>query len=843
MRIDRESVMALRKDLIYAVRTLLKSPVFTMTSIVTLALGIGATTAIFSVVRGVLLEPLPYPHANRLVHVCHDLQARNVRDFPFAPGDYHDLREQITLFEETLGIQTFRPTLPGASGEQPEQIGVASVTPNTLRMLGGRVTIGRDFVEADGTPLPPPPPPAPGAPPGAPAPPPPPQPPQAAILSHDFWQRRFGGDAAVINTVYQPFENPNARWLIVGVAAPMELLFPPDQNVEREPDVWLAMRQNFATGSRVNVNMRVLARLKPNVRLAEAQGQVDNLTRDLRKRFPIKETAGFHLRLEPVARDLVADVRPTILALMGAVLFVLLIACANVANLLLVRGVARERELAVRAALGGTRGRLIRQMLTESFVLSVAGAGVGILLAMASVRLLKANGPENVPRLQDVAIDPIVLAFTAVCAVGAAFLFGLVPALRASRPDVHEVLKRGGRSAAVQSSHWLQRGVVVAEVALSFVLLIATGLMIRSFVALQRADPGYNPNGLLTFQIQNLGPSAGMRQGLMRDLHARFSALPGVGDVTSAGPFPLDRESSLARYGTEAALTDPSKFQQAFFHLVQPGYFAAMGTPLVEGRVFTPEDNHPAARVVVIDHLLAKKTWPGESPIGRRLLARVITPEPEAFEVIGVVKHQRHTSLAADGREAVFLPDAYFQFGAADRWALRTTAADPMSLAPQVRQIVTELSPRAYVMEMLPMSFYVDRAQAPTRFVLALISAFGVVAIVLAVVGLYGVLASHVRQRTGEIGVRLAFGAGQSSVFRMLVGSGVTLGAIGIAVGLAMAFFLTGLMREVLVDVRPTDPITFASMALLFLAVTVVASGIPAYRASRLEPTRALRDE
>jgi putative ABC transport system permease protein len=245
----------------------------------------------------------------------------------------------------------------------------------------------------------------------------------------------------------------------------------------------------------------------------------------------------------------------------------------------------------------------------------------------------------------------------------------------------------------------------------------------------------------------------------------------------------------------------------------------------------------------VIDHLLAKKTWPGESPIGRRLLARVITPEPEAFEVIGVVKHQRHTSLAADGREAVFLPDAYFQFGAADRWALRTTAADPMSLAPQVRQIVTELSPRAYVMEMLPMSFYVDRAQAPTRFVLALISAFGVVAIVLAVVGLYGVLASHVRQRTGEIGVRLAFGAGQSSVFRMLVGSGVTLGAIGIAVGLAMAFFLTGLMREVLVDVRPTDPITFASMALLFLAVTVVASGIPAYRASRLEPTRALRDE
>ena len=831
----------LRKDVGFAVRTLLRSPVFTLTAVITLALGIGATTAIFSVVRGVLLEPLPYPHANRLVHVCHDLQARSVRDFPFAPGDFHDLRQQITMFEDSAGIFTFRPTIPGASGEQPEQIAVAIVTPNTLGMLGGRVTIGRDFVEADGAPLPPPPPaPPPGAPPPAP---PPPQPPVPALLSHDFWQRRFGGDASVVNTVVNLTDNPNQRWLVVGVAAPLELLFPPDQNVEREPDVWLVNRQNFATASRVNVNMRVISRLKPGVRLADAQGQVDGLTRELRKRFPIKETAGFHMRLEPVSRDLVADVRPTILALMGAVLFVLLIACANVANLLLVRGVARERELAVRAALGGSRGRLIRQMLTESLVLSAAGAGVGILLAMSSVRLLKANGPENVPRLQDVAIDPIVLAFTALCAVGAAFLFGLVPALRASRPDVHDVLKRGGRSAAGQTSQWLQRGVVIAEVALSFVLLVATGLMIRSFVALQRADPGYNPNGLLTFQVQNLGPDQEQRRALIRDLDARFRAIPGVSDVTAAGPFPLDRENSLARYGTEAALADPSKFQQACVHAVQPGYFSAMATPVIEGRVFTPEDNQPAARVAVIDHVLARKTWPGESPIGKRLLARVITPEPEAFEVIGVVKHQRHASLAADGREAIFVPDAYYGFGVADRWALRTAAADPLALVPQVRAIVHELNPRAFVMEVRPMSVYVDRAQAPTRFVLALITAFGVVAIVLAVVGLYGVLSSHVRQRTGEIGVRLAFGAGQSSVFRMLVGSGVLLGGIGIVAGLAMAWLLTGLMRDLLVEVRPTDPITFASMALLFLAVTAVASGIPAYRASRLEPTRALRDE
>jgi putative ABC transport system permease protein len=835
--------MSLRKDVSFAVRTLLRSPVFAVTSILTLALGIGATTAIFSVVRGVLLEPLPYPQANRLVHVCHDLQARNVRDFPFAPGDYHDLREQVTLFEETAGLFTFRPTIPGQQGEQPEQIAVAQVTWNTLRMLGGRVLHGRDFVEADGTPMPPPPPPPPTPVAGEPAPPtPPPPPPPAAILSRDFWQRRFGGDVAVLNTVVQ-FQDPGPRWLVVGIAEPLELLYPPDQTVERLPDVWLVSRQNFATGSRVNVNMRVIARLKPGVRLAEAQGQVDVLTKDLRKRFPIKETAGFHLRLEPLSRDLVADVRPTILALMGAVVFVLLIACANVANLLLVRGIARERELAVRAALGGSRGRLIRQMLTESLVLSIAGAGVGILLALTSVRLLKSGGPENVPRLQDVAIDPWVLGFTALCAVGSALVFGLVPALRASRPDVHEVLKRGGRSAAVQTSHWLQRGVVVAEVALSFVLLVASGLMIRSFVALQRADPGYNPAGLLTFQVQNLGNTTEMRQGLVRDMHARFSALPGVTAVTAGSPFPLDRVPSLARYGTEAALTDPSKFQQAFVPVVQPGYFAAMGTPVIEGRTFTEEDNRPEARLAVIDHVLAKKTWPGESPVGKRLLMRINTPEPEPFEVIGVVKHQRNTSLAADGRETIYVPDAFFGFGGANRWAIRTTIADPESLAPQVRQIVTELNPRAFVMEMRPMSFYVERAHAPTRFVLALITVFGGVAIVLAVVGLYGVLSSHVRQRTGEIGVRLAFGAEQSRVFRMLVGSGVTLGAIGIGAGLTMAWLLTGLMRDLLVEVRPTDPATFAAIALLFLAVTAIASAIPAYRASRLEPTRALRDE
>ena len=363
------------------------------------------------------------------------------------------------------------------------------------------------------------------------------------------------------------------------------MLFPPGVNIERAQDIWTPMRVNFAAGSRVNVAQRVIARLRDGVTIEQAQEQVDAIAAELRQQFPIKKTAGFHLRLEPMHQDLVAEVRPVILTLMGAVCFVMLIACANVANLLLVRVASRERELAVRAALGGSRSRLIRQLLVESVLLATLAALAGVTLARFAIDLLVTFGPENLPRMDRVTIDPRVILFTAIAALVSALIFGLVPALRASRPDVMDLLRRAGRTTNLASGHWLRNGVVVVEVALAFVLLVGSGLMMRSFIALQRAQPGYDPDRVLTFLLPNLPiPDNQARQTFVRDLRARLAALPGVTGVTAATPLPLDPRESMARYGTEEALSDPTKFGQATVHFVQPGYFDVMRTRLIDGR-------------------------------------------------------------------------------------------------------------------------------------------------------------------------------------------------------------------------------------------------------------------
>jgi putative ABC transport system permease protein len=825
-------------DLAYAARTFRKKPAFALTAIITLALGIGAASAIFSVVNAVLLAPLPYDEPARLVHVCHDLRNRNVVDFPFAPADFHDLREQATLFDGVAGLVTGQQVIVNEGGEA-ERIRTGATTPNLFRLLGARIAPGSDFTDADGTPLPPQPPVTtqPGQPNPARNPPPPPR----TILSHEFWQRRFGGNPAIVGTVVRLGEQ---RLDVIGVLEPgFELLFPPTTNVQRVPDVWTPLRVNFAEGSRINVFLRVVARLKPGVSIEQARGQVDAVAADLRARFPIKQTAGYHLRLEEMHEDLVADVRPAILALMGAVTFVLLIACANVANLLLVRAVARERELAVRAALGGSRGRLVRQLLTESLLLAGLAIALGLGLAWLGVRLLLSLAPENLPHLDHVSIDPSVAGFAAAAGLTSAIVFGLIPALRASRPDVMDLLRRAGRTGGLTTTGWVRNSIVTTAVALSFVLLVGSGLMIRSFVALQRAEPGYDPDGVLTFFIPQLHlPEEEARQAFMRELKTRIEALPGVHGATAASPLPLDGREGLARWGPEEALADASKFQQATFHFVLPGYFQVMRTRVIEGRTFTEADNTRDARVAVIDRVLAAKAFPRHSPIGQTLLARLETDEPERFQIIGVVEHQRHTTLARDGREAIYLPDGNLFHGFANRWAVRASG-DLLSLAPAIRAAVADLNPRAGVIDIQPMQALVDHAQAPTRFALMLIGIFAAIALVLATVGLYSVLSTLVRQRTSEIGVRMAFGAAHGRIFAMMVGEGLRLSAVGIVVGLAAAFALTGAMRTMLVGVEPTDAATFTAMTVGFLIVAVVACGIPALRAARLDPMTALREE
>ena len=825
----------LTKDLVYAARTLRRSPGFAITAIVTIALGIGAATAIFSVVNAILLRPLPYADPSRLVLVWGDMRNRGVTDFPFPPADYADLKQQADLFQDFAALATGRAPLTGDDGE-PEQIRTAGVTTNLFTLLGVGMTAGRNFTESDGTPEGPPP--GDGAVANAP---PPPQLPASVILSHEFWQRRYGGDRSILGKF---IDLGGQRSQVVGVLQPgVELLFPPGTSIERFPDAFTALRVDFANGSRINVFLRVIGRLKPGVTVPQAQSQLDRIATDLRARFPIKQTSGLYFRVEPMHEDLVSDVRPSILALMGAVTFVLLIACANVANLLLVRVSRRERELAVRAALGGTRGQLIRQMLTESFVISGAGAVLGVLLAWLGIRVLLALAPATLPRTDTVALDPAVLAFTVVAAVIAAAVFGVIPALRAACPDLMQVMRSSGRTSSLGAGAMLRSGVVTAEVALAFILLVGCGLMLRSFIAIQNANPGFDASGLLTFVVQNPRletPEA--RQTFKQQLRERIGAIPGVQSVTAAQPLPLDGGVGNLRWGTEKAVTDPSAFQQADIHIVLPGYFATMRTPLIAGRDFTVDDDRPDVNRVIIDRIAAAKAFPGQSAVGKRLFIRARTAEPEWYEVIGVVDHQRNITPAADSREAMFFTDGYFFHGAAARWAVRTSG-DPSAIAPAVRTEINRIDPLIPLAEVQPMQAFVDRAMAPTRFAFALISVFGVIAGLLAAVGLYGVLSTAVRQRTAEIGVRMVFGAPKSTIFQLVIGQGLRLTIAGVVLGLIGAFAVTRVMTSMLVGIEPTDPATFASIAVLFVLIAAIACWLPARRAAGLDPAAALREE
>ena len=828
------------KDLSFAARTLRNNPAFTIAAVVTIALGIGASTAIFSVVDAVLLRPLPYAHPERLATIRSDMLARHVLDFPIAPGDLPDIKQRATAFESIAAVNAARAPFIDADGK-PDQIVVAFVTPNFLSTLGAKVAFGRDFTSDDAT-APPQPPPGANATVAA----PPPRLPTMVILAHDFWENRFGGESSVLGKSYQIGGGPAT---IVGVAPPgLHLEFQAGTGLIGQPDAYGAFRIDWSTASRINVFLRLIGRLKPGATFAEAQSQLDQVGAYIRATLPIAKTSNTVFRTQPMQADIVHDVRPASLALMCAVLFVLLIACANVANLLLVRAWARERELAIRSALGGSRGALVRQMLAESLVLAAAGAALGLLLASLGIELLLDVAPASLPRVGQVSIDPMVLAFAAAAAVLSAVVFGVAPAWRASRPNVAGTLRAGGRSPSLTSGKHLRQGVVVAEVALSFVLLIGSGLMLRSFIALEHGDPGYDPSGILTFTaVSSRGRTAQARQAFGDALATQLRAIPGVTAVTAASPFPLDGADFNARYGTPDAASDPNRYRQATIHAVRPGYFQAMHARMLAGRAFTELDQDTTSRAVIIDDLLAAKAFPGQpfpSVIGKQLLMRITTTESRLYQVVGVTAHERHLSLAEPGREAAFVSDGSLGFGAAARWAVRTSG-DPTRLVPAVRAAVAQIDAQAPVAEIKPMSAYIDRAMAPTRFSLVLIGVFGAVAAVLAAVGLYGVLSTSVRQRTAEIGVRLAFGATSQSIFRLMIGQGLALSGVGIAIGLAAAFALTGVLQRasMLVAIAPTDPVTYAAIAVLFVLIAAVACWLPARRAASLDPNVALRGQ
>lgn len=815
-------------DLKYAARTFAKNPGFSAIAVITLALGIGANTAIFSVVEAVLLRPLPYPDPDRLALVWGELTSRNINHFPASPPDLMVYRE-MSQFEDVAGV--FTVGLPLTGEGEPERVPAGIVTDNFFDVLGVKPLLGRGFEPRDAVFF------------DQNANPDVAPPPNAVLLSHGLWQRRFGRDPDIAG---KSIRLGGQAATVVGVMpAGFRLLMPPQANLDANVGLWVAGRFDFENAPRGNVFLRVIVRLAPGVSISQAQAELDGIAGRLRDQFPIYATSGFRARAAPLHGELTQHVRPVVLALLGAVGFVLLIACANVANLLFVRATARAQEISVRAALGGSRARIVRQMLAESLLLSCVGGALGLLLAQGRISLLLTLQPGDLPRIDTVWIDGTVLAFTVGASILAALLFGTLPALHASKSNLIDALRGRTHTSSIGWQNHVRSGMGIVEGALSLVLLIGAGLMVRSFVELQHVEPGFDPEDVLTFQItvpQAQYPEAAERATFEAQLKRRVAALPGVEAAGGVFPLPLSGQAFNGRYGTEAALQDESNYRQAEYRAVVPGYFEAMGTRILSGRVFTEADYADSLPSVVVDELLARRLWPAEPAVGRRVLVRPLGPEPLWVDVIGVVEHQRHASLSEEGRETIYFSSRFLGSFGLLTWTIRTSV-DPASLVNPIRREIAAIDPTIPISEVATMDTYVGAAMAQTRFTLTLIGAFAIAAMVLAAVGLYGVMAYAVRQRTGEIGVRMAFGAEPATILRLIVTQGMALALAGVAAGIAAAVGLTRVMTSMLVGVAPTDPLTFLGITALFLGVAALACYVPARRATRVEPVVALRSE
>ena len=835
---DMTLLASLVQDLRYAVRTFSHRPAFTAIVVVTLGLGIGANVAIFSVANAVLFRPLPYDEPERLVLVWNRMTNVDRPNAPISGPDFLDYQTQTRLFQDFAGAIAVEATITGE--DRPQQVIVGWSTHNLFQVLGVRPFLGRDFEPADGTPIDP-------------------QlfmdpnsklPPGALLLSHAMWQRDFGGDGRVIGQNIQIDGNAAT---VVGVLPPdFRIYLPAYAGMPTNIDAWRVLPIDFDTSPRDGEWLTVVTRLKHGVTIEQAQAEMDALAARFREQFEHHKSVGMEIVLNSMHQDVVNHVRPLLLALLGAVGFVLLIACANVANLLLVRAAEREREIAIRAALGGGQQRIIAQMLAESTVLATAGGALGLALAWAGIRVLIVLRPDNLPRLESVSIDSNVMLFTVGASLLAALLFGIAPALRAASTDLANALKDRGSDASGVRGNKVRTALVVAEVGLSLVLLIGAGLMMRSFMKLQQVEPGFRAQNVLTLSVplpffKYRDPDA--RANFFDRLQQRIDALPGVEAVGGATPLPLGGGDQywVQPYAKEGAAEEDWNTNRADYRAVLPGYVRAMGIELVAGRFLTAADNQvETPRVVLIDERLAERNWPDGDAIGKGM--QIVRFDGETFEllrepvqVVGIVEHVRSESLTKDGRGAIYYPYRFFPW-----WPMKLTvraSADPLSLVGVIRGEVEKLDPDVPVADVRSMSDYVADAVAPTRFTLTLVAVFGGLALILASVGLYGVISYSLKQRTREIGVRIAFGAGARSIIGLIVGHGLVLTLSGVVLGLVGAFILTRLVASLLFGVTATDPLTFVVIPILLVGVTLLASYLPARRATRVDPVNALRGE
>jgi putative ABC transport system permease protein len=801
-------------DLRYAARLQRKNPGFTIIAIIALALGIGANTAIFSVVNTVLLRPLPYKDPERLVMVWEDATKSGYpRDTP-AAANFVDWRDQSQNFEGMAAIADESFNLTG-SGD-PERLEGRRVSANMFPLLGVDPQIGRVFTAAEDQP-------------GA---------QRVVVLSYALWQRRFGGDPGIIG---QSLTLNGESHVVVGVM-PARFQFPSSDDQAWVP---IALTQQEA-GNRNRHYLEVVGRLRPGVSLAQAQSEMSTIAARLQQQYP-QSNAELGAVVQPLQEHLVGDIKPALLVLLGAVGLVLLIACANVANLLLARAAVRQKEIAVRVALGAKRSRLIRQFLTESVLLSTLGGVVGLAIAYGGLILLKAFIPENISQAREISIDLKVLAFTFLVSVATGLIFGLAPAIQAARFNQIDTLKEGGRDAATGGSGKRLRGLLVtAEVAISLVLLIGAGLLINSFLRLRNVDPGFRTDNLLTMKIVLPEPKyeeMERRSAFYTELVNRVQSLAGVRSAAVTSNLPLYRQGNSISIGIEGQPAPPPGQERIIVtRIISPRYFDTMSIPVLQGRGLTEQDTETTPNVVVISETMARRYWPGEDAIGKRIAVGRIRKPADWIQVVGVAKDVRQFELNAEPKPQMYL--TYRQAGFFDsRDLVVKTDVDPASMAATVRKAVWEIDKDQPVSNIQTMDQILADSIARQRFSMLVLAIFAAVALVLAGVGIYGVMSYSVAQRTHEIGIRMALGAQTGAVLKLAVGYGMKLVIAGIAIGLIAAFALTRVMSTLLFGVTATDPTTFTLISLLLIGVAVLASYVPARRATRVNPIIALRYE
>ena len=810
-------------DLSHGIRTLLKNPGFTAVAVLSLAIGIGANSAIFSVTNALLLRPLPYKDADRLVILWSRSPGLNVPQDWFSPGQYLDVKTQNTVFDETAITIGASFNLTGSVA--PEHIDGARISSSMFSLLGANAMLGRVLLPEEDQPGKPP----------------------TVILSYGFWQRYFGGDHGVLG---RPLTMNGNDFTIVGVMpAGFSLnkeVMPAVNGIENADLLVPLPLGETARSNRGNEDFNIFARLRPGITISQAQAEMDILADRMKQQYPANypPNGGLTISVVPLLQQVVGDINFALKVLFGAVGFVLLIACANVANLLLSRAAVRQKEFAIRAAVGASRGRLVRQLLTESMLLAFAGGLVGVGIAYLTLKALRVFGPDNIPRLDEVSIDGRVMAFTCLIALLTGVFFGLAPALRGSRVDLNEALKEGGRGGASgRGSHRARKLLVVSEVALSLLLLIGAGLLIRSYQRVWIAYPGFDSHNVLSLRLSLPPvkyPKPESITQFFRRVVERLKEAPEVESVATTYSLPMSTVA-LAWEPITVEGHVPSGVQELIIsnvRIVSPDYFRTMRIPLVRGRYFDEHDTRGAPETVIVDEAMAERFWPGEDPLGKRLQRG---GSGAWRTVVGVISNAKQYSAEKEPPIAVYYPSE--QFAARNMFVVIRTTRDPAGMTESITEEIQALDPEMPVFDVGTMDQRLHDSLARRRFSMFLLGLFAVVASILAAIGIYGVMAYSVNERTHEIGIRLALGAPPANVRQLVIRQALVLTSLGIATGLAGAFALTRVLSSLLFGVSATDVLTFVITPIVLGGVGLLASYVPARRAARVDPMIALRSE